>query len=71
MLLCLVLTGILTACGKKTNKTESEEASTSIKDADRIYIIEHGEIVGVGTHKQLLKNNEVYKEIYASQTRSK
>ena len=34
MLLCLVLTGILTACGKKTNKTESEEASTSIKDAD-------------------------------------
>lgn len=44
---------------------------SSIKDADRIYIIEHGEIVGVGTHKQLLKNNEVYKEIYASQTRSK
>lgn len=44
---------------------------SSIKDADRIYIIEHGEIVGVGTHKELLKNNEVYKEIYASQTRSK
>lgn len=44
---------------------------SSIKDADRIYIIEHGEIVGVGTHKQLLKNNKVYKEIYASQTRSK
>ena len=44
---------------------------SSIKNADRIYIIEHGEIVGVGTHKQLLKNNEVYKEIYASQTRSK
>ena len=44
---------------------------SSIKDADRIYIIEHGEIVGVGTHKKLLKNNEVYKEIYASQTRSK
>ena len=44
---------------------------SSIMDADRIYIIEHGEIVGVGTHKKLLKNNEVYKEIYASQTRSK
>ena len=34
MLLCLILAGILTACGKITNKTESEEASTSIKDAD-------------------------------------
>ena len=44
---------------------------SSIMDADRIYIIEHGEIVGVGTHKKLLKNNEVYREIYASQTRSK
>ena len=55
---------------KMTTLIISQRCS-SIKDADRIYIIEHGEIVGVGTHKQLLKNNEVYKEIYASQTRSK
>ena len=55
---------------KMTTLIISQRCS-SIKDADRIYIIEHGEIVGVGTHKQLLKNNEVFKEIYASQTRSK
>ena len=55
---------------KMTTLIISQRCS-SIMDADRIYIIEHGEIVGVGTHKKLLKNNEVYKEIYASQTRSK
>lgn len=56
---------------KKMTTLIISQRCSSIKDADRIYIIEHGEIVGVGTHKQLLKNNEVYKEIYASQTRSK
>lgn len=56
---------------KKITTLIISQRCSSIKDADRIYIIEHGEIVGVGTHKQLLKNNEVYKEIYATQTRSK
>ena len=56
---------------KKITTLIISQRCSSIKDADRIYIIEHGEIVGVGTHKELLKNNEVYKEIYASQTRSK
>ena len=56
---------------KKITTLIISQRCSSIKDADRIYIIEHGEIVGAGTHKQLLKNNEVYKEIYASQTRSK
>lgn len=56
---------------KKITTLIISQRCSSIKDADRIYIIEHGEIVGVGTHKQLLKNNEVYKEIYASQTRGK
>ena len=56
---------------KKITTLIISQRCSSIMDADRIYIIEHGEIVGVGTHKQLLKNNEVYKEIYASQTRSK
>ena len=56
---------------KKITTLIISQRCSSIMDADRIYIIEHGEIVGVGTHKKLLKNNEVYKEIYASQTRSK
>jgi ATP-binding cassette, subfamily B, multidrug efflux pump len=40
---------------------------TSIMDADKIIVLDHGEIVGVGQHKDLLKNCVVYQEIYRSQ----
>ncbi len=56
---------------KKITTIIISQRCSSIMDATRIYILEHGEVVGVGTHKQLLKKNEVYQEIYASQTRSK
>jgi len=39
----------------------------TIKDADIIYVLDKGQIVGSGTHDQLMKNNEVYKEIALSQ----
>lgn len=39
----------------------------SIKDADQILVLEHGQIVGKGTHSQLLESNETYQEIVASQ----
>ena len=39
----------------------------TIKDADQIFVIEDGELVGSGTHKQLLKKCDVYKEIALSQ----
>ena len=39
----------------------------TIKDADQIFVIEDGEIVGSGTHDKLLKNCSVYKEIAISQ----
>ena len=39
----------------------------TIKDADQIFVIEDGEIVGSGTHKQLIKTCEEYKEIALSQ----
>ena len=42
---------------------------SSICDADRIIVLENGEISGVGTHEELLKTNAVYKEIYDSQQR--
>lgn len=40
---------------------------SSIMNADKIIVLEQGEIVGMGTHNELLKNCEVYKEIASSQ----
>ncbi len=39
----------------------------SVKNADRIAVMDDGEIVGVGTHKELVKNCEIYREICSSQ----
>ncbi|WML41733.1 ABC transporter ATP-binding protein [Neobacillus sp. OS1-2] len=40
---------------------------TSIMDADKIVVLDQGELVGVGTHRQLLAECTVYQEIYHSQ----
>lgn len=40
---------------------------STIIDADRIIVIEKGQVAGIGTHKQLLKSCDVYKEIVDSQ----
>jgi ATP-binding cassette subfamily B protein len=40
----------------------------SVKDADRIVVMNEGQITGIGTHEQLLAENEEYREIYQSQT---
>ena len=39
----------------------------SIMDADQIIVLDHGEIVGRGTHEELLETNEIYSEIARSQ----
>ncbi len=39
----------------------------SVKDADTIVVMNDGKITGVGTHEELLKNNQEYQEIYYSQ----
>ena len=39
----------------------------TIKDADQIFVIEDGHVVGSGKHKDLLKSCDVYKEIALSQ----
>jgi ATP-binding cassette subfamily B protein len=41
---------------------------TSIQQADKILVMDNGKVVGEGTHDELLKSNEVYQEIVASQT---
>lgn len=41
----------------------------SVKDADRIILLEGGEVKAIGTHEELLKSSEIYGEIYSSQQR--
>ncbi|MGO4531108.1 ABC transporter ATP-binding protein [Paenibacillus sp. 2TAF8] len=56
-------------------KSETTEAAvlivaqrvSTVMDADRILVMDEGQIVGSGTHKELLENNEVYREIVSSQ----
>lgn len=43
------------------------QRATSIKDCDRIYVLDAGKIVGVGTHEELLGSCDIYREIYEAQ----
>ncbi|HLS06335.1 MAG TPA: ABC transporter ATP-binding protein, partial [Bacillota bacterium] len=40
---------------------------STVMNADQIIVLEKGKMVGIGTHEELLKSNEVYKEIVVSQ----
>lgn len=40
---------------------------SSVKDADRIIVMDNGRINGTGTHDELMKNNAIYREVYESQ----
>ena len=51
----------------KSTKLIVAQRINSIKDADQIIVLEQGEIVGIGTHESLLKDNKVYQEIASSQ----
>ena len=43
------------------------QRAASVRFADRILVLDDGELVGIGTHEQLLENCAVYQEIYYSQ----
>ena len=45
------------------------QRTASIMEADKIVVLEEGNIAGIGTHEELLKTCEIYKEIYDSQFR--
>ena len=52
-----------------TTKIIIAQRISSVENCDRIIVIYHGEINGIGTHEELLKSNKIYKEIYNSQTK--
>ena len=53
-----------------TTKLIIAQRISSIKDADKIVVMDGGKIVGFGNHDELLNNNEIYKEVYYSQIKS-
>lgn len=52
-----------------TTKIIIAQRISSVQDADLILVMENGEICGSGTHEELLKSNEIYKEVYESQVK--
>ncbi len=51
-----------------TTKIIIAQRISSVQDSDRIIVMDDGKIHGIGTHEELLKNNEIYSEIYTQQT---
>ena len=50
-----------------TTKIVIAQRISSVEQADKIIVLDNGKINGVGTHKELLKKNAIYKEVYESQ----
>lgn len=51
----------------ETTKIIIAQRINSVQDADIIFVMDNGKINGFGTHKELLANNEIYREVYDSQ----
>ncbi len=52
----------------KMTKLIIAQRISSVQDADKILVLDEGEIKGFGTHEELLETNEIYREVYESQT---
>ena len=51
----------------ETTKIIIAQRIASVQDADKIIVLDEGRIDGIGTHEELLKTNEIYREVYESQ----
>lgn len=61
--------GLRKYCSEVTTFIISQRVST-IKSSDKIIVLNDGEMVGIGSHDQLMESCEIYKEIYLTQTDS-
>ena len=52
-----------------TTKLIIAQRISSVEDADLIIVMDNGEINGIGTSEELLKTNEIYREVYESQVK--
>ena len=53
----------------ETTKIIIAQRIASVQDSDLIIVLENGTIYGMGTHEELLENNDIYKEVYYSQNK--
>ncbi len=52
-----------------TTKIIIAQRISSVQDADRIIVMEEGRVNGFGTHEELIRTNDIYREVYESQTK--
>ena len=53
----------------QTTKIIIAQRISSVQDCDRIIVMHNGEINGIGNHEELLRSNDIYREVYESQQR--
>ncbi|MDE5868269.1 MAG: ABC transporter ATP-binding protein/permease, partial [Anaeroplasmataceae bacterium] len=54
---------------KNTTKIIIAQRISSVRNADCIFVLDHGRIIDSGNHEELLKSSQIYQEIYASQAK--
>lgn len=54
----------------ETTKIIIAQRTASVEDADRIIVMESGKIADIGSHDELMRSSDIYREIYISQNRA-
>ena len=52
-----------------TTKIIIAQRVSSVQEADKIIVLDDGAVSAIGTHEELLKNSEIYREVYESQVK--